>query len=94
MTSVTLSLILWFRFCLSALQIICCHDNVKYCILLEFCKEEVFIFTKNTSKFCVKIDWARFGISTISRMRFLGRMNNLILLKFGTKVKLRISKKL
>ena len=104
--TVTSSLILRTRFVKSTLQRMCCHGNMKHCILLKFCTEVLIIISKDTSKFCE--DWVRnsvtvtsllrwmgwFRTSADSKMCFHGNINSPILLKFGTKIQLSISNKI
>ena len=84
----------------------CCHDNMKHCILLKFCTETLIIICKHSSKFFE--DWLRnsvtvtsllswmgwFCISANSKMCCHGNINSPILLKFGTKIQRSISNKI
>ena len=101
-----LTLILRTRFGESILQRMCCHGNIKHCILLKFCTEVLMIISKNSSKFCE--DWLRNNVTVTSllswmawfrkradsRICYHGNINNPILLKFGTKMQVSISNKI
>ena len=104
--TMTSSLILRTWFFKSTLQRMCCHGNIKHCILLKFCTKVLTIISKYTSKFSenwlknsvtVKslLSWMGwFQISADSKMCCHGNINSLILLKFGTKIQLSISNKI
>ena len=93
------SLITMIRFCLSTLERMCCHGNIKHFFLLKFCTEvPLQKFVKIDEKQChsgVILSWmAPFRISAVTSMCCHGNMSNQILLKFGTKVRLSISNKI
>ena len=104
--TMTSLLILRTQFVKSTLQRMCCHGNMKHCILLKFCTEALIILSKHSSKFCK--DWLRnsvtvtsllswmgwFRISANSKMRRHENINSPILFKFGTKIQRGISNKI
>ena len=94
------------RFVKSTLQRMCCHGNMKHCILLKFCTEVLIIIYKHSSKFCE--DWLRHSVTVTSLLSWMGwfcisanlemcchgNINSPILLKFGTKIQRSISNKI
>ena len=62
--TMTSSLILRTRFVKSTSQRMCCHGNMKHCILVNFCSEVLTIISKHSSKFCE--DWFRKSVTVTS----------------------------
>ena len=104
--TMTSSLISRTQFCLSALQRMCCHSNIKHFLPIKCCTEVLLIISENNSKFWE--DWfgnnvtmtslliwiVQFHKSVVSKMYCDGNMNNPILLKLCTIVQLSISNKI
>ena len=100
------SLILRTQFVKSTLQRMCCHGNMKHCILLQFCTEVLIIVFKDSSKLCE--DWLRNSVTVTSLLSWMGwfciiadskmcchgNINSSILLSFRTKIQLSISNKI
>ena len=103
--TMTSSLILRTQFIKSTLQRMCCHGNIKHCILLKFCTEVLIIISKDISKFCE--DWLRNSVTVTSLLSSMGwlsisadskmccreNIKSPILLKFSTKIQRSISNK-
>ena len=91
--------------CQKYLQRMCCHGNMKHCILPKFCAEVLIIMSNDTSKFSK--DWLRNSVTVTSLLRWMGwfgtsadlqmcchgNIKGPILLKFATKIQLSISNK-